>query len=108
MHKVKNNKRIRIINSFLSAPDKIKNHMKRILLGDILTINDNKKKSYINYYVGDNTEEICYYNSLLIESYDFIEIESHNLETRETHYGTSNILTENEFTSIKGIVKFNI
>jgi len=83
--------------------------VKRLLKGDVITLNYNRKKAYINYYVGTNTEEINWFDAILIIHLSFIDIDSSNIETEEDHYRSSYIIkNENELKSVISILKYKI
>lgn len=94
----------------LNSYSKDQQHViKRLLLGDVITLNFKREKAYINYYVGDNTEEVNWGDSLLLTSLEFITIESGNIETSEDHYMSKYIAkNEHELNSIQGITKFKL
>jgi hypothetical protein len=87
----------------------IYNAAKRLLLGDVITLNYKKQEAYINYYVGDNTEKVRWLNALILTSYNFIEYDSGNLETKEDHYRSSLVLkNEEELRSTKNVIKYKL
>lgn len=83
---------------------------KRLLLGDEITLNYKREKAYINYYVGDNTEEVDWETALLItSSFDFIIHDSGNLESKEDHYRSELVLkNEDELRSTKTVIKYKL
>lgn len=58
----------------------------RIINGDCVTINDKKKKAYINYYVGKDTMTIPFDYAVLLAKLHIIEIESGNHDFNEEHF----------------------
>jgi len=89
-------------------PLSIRKALGRLLQGSIITLNFSKNTAYINYYVGNNTEEVSWFDSLLITEMDYIEIDSGNLETGEKHYYSELRIKTKELKTAEIINKFNL
>jgi len=88
--------------------DDVQNSVKRLLSGDVITLNYSREEAYINYYVGKNTEEVDWKKALLITSFSYIELDSGNIQTKEDHYRSSVLANDNEITSSKSVVKYKL
>ena len=75
-----------IDNFYIWSETAVERVANRLVSGDELTMNFDRKEAWINYYIGDNPERISWNYAEMVTKTGILQCHSGNYETSERHY----------------------